>query len=399
MAQVRIGMAGCGFSASLHIHGYKQLAPERCQVAAVCGVPKAEAEAFAARHGIPEVYGSFTEMLAGAKVDAVDLAVPNYLHAPFIIEAAKAGRHVFCEKPLTGYFGEDRPREELIGKTVPRRKMLEQVIARCDEVVAAVGASGIRFGYAENWVYAPAYLKLWRLAQAAGGTILRIEAEESHSGSHADYAKQWRTSGGGSLMVKGSHPLGAALQLKHWEGEAKFGRPIRPASVLCEVGNLTWIPAFQEEKEQYLRTGWRDVEDWGIIVVKFEDGSVAEVKAADTTLGGVHNYLEAYLSNARLRANINPTDACVAYAPAAHIFGDEYIVEKIETKGGWTQPSPDEDWNQGYPQEVADFVAAVAEGREPVSGARLARDVSIVLYAAYVSAEEGRRIEVGPLLG
>jgi len=398
MPEVRVGMAGCGFSASLHIHGYKQLAPERCRVTAVCGLPRAEAEGFAARHGIPEVYDDFAEMLARADVDAVDLAVPNYLHAPFIVAAAEAGKHVFCEKPLTGYFGEDRPPEELVGNTVPKREMLRQVGARCDEVLGALRSSGIRFGYAENWIYAPAYQKLWRLAKAAGGTILRIEAEESHSGSHADYAKRWRTAGGGSLMVKGSHPLGAALQLKHWEGEVKLGKPIRPASVFCEVGNLTWMPAFQEEKEHYLRTGWQDVEDWGIIVVKFDDGSVAEVKAADTTLGGVHNYLEAYLSNARIRANINPTDACVAYAPEASVFGDEYIVEKIETKGGWTLPSPDEDWNQGYPQEIADFVAAVAEDREPASGARLARDVTVVLYAAYVSAEEGRRVDVRAFL-
>jgi predicted dehydrogenase len=398
MSQVRIGMTGCGFSANLHIHGYKQLAPERCQVAAVCGVPRSDAEVFAAKHAIPAVYDSFPQMLAQAQVDAVDLAVPNYLHAPFIIEAARAGKHVFCEKPLTGYFGEDRPPDELIGNTVPRQQMLDHTISRCDQVMAALETSGIKFGYAENWIYAPSYLKLWRLARAAGGTILRLEAEESHSGSHADYAKQWRTSGGGSLMVKGSHPLGAVLQLKHWEGEAKFGRPICPSSVLCEVGRLTAIPAFRQEKKHYLRTGWRDVEDWGIIVVKFDDGSVAEVKAADTTLGGVHNYLEAYLSNARLRANINPTDACVAYAPAPDIFGEEYIVEKIETKGGWTQPSPDEDWNQGYPQEIADFVSAVSEDRQPVSGARLARDVSIVLYAAYVSAEEGRRVDLGSLL-
>jgi predicted dehydrogenase len=229
--------------------------------------------------------------------------------------------------------------------------------------------------------------------------VIRIEAEESHSGSHADYARQWRTSGGGSLMVKGSHPLGAAIQLKRWEGEEKVGRPIRPASVMCEVGNLTWIEAFKQEKEHYLRTGWRDVEDWGIIVLKFEDGSVAEVKAADTTLGGVHNYLEAYLSNARIRANINPNDSCVAYAPEAEIFEPEYISEKIETKGGWTFPSPDEDWHQGYPQEVADFVAAIIEDRQPISGAALAREVTLVLYAAYVSAEEGRRVDLEPILG
>jgi predicted dehydrogenase len=399
MTKVRVGLVGCGFSANLHIHGYKQLAPERCQVVAVCGVPKRDAEEFAARHSIPQAFGGFEEMLSSVEVDAVDLAVPNYLHAPFIIKAAHARKHIFCEKPLTGYFGDsDTPEDELIGRTVPKPKMLEHVIARCDEVLEAIESAGIKFGYAENWVYAPSYVKLWRLAQAAGGTILRIEAEESHSGSHADYAKTWRTSGGGSLMVKGSHPLGAALQLKHWEGEAKSGRPIRPVSVICEVGNLTWIDAFTREKKHYVRTGWKDVEDWGIIVVKFDDGSVAEVKAGDTTLGGVHNYLEAYLSNARIRANINPNDSCVAYAPAGDIFEPEYISEKIETKGGWTFPSPDEDWHQGYPQEIADFVAAILEDRAPVSSARLARDVNIVLYAAYVSAEEGRRVDLADFL-
>ena len=398
MKKVRMGLVGCGFSAGLHMSGYKELAREHCEVVAVVGVPKKMADDFAAHYGIPNTFGSFDEMLANVEVDAVDLAVPNYLHAPFILQAAKAGKHVFCEKPLTGYFGEaDTPKDALVGK-LPKREMLGKVIARCDEVVEAIKTSGIKFGYAENWVYAPSFVKLWRLAEAAKGTILRIEAEESHSGSHADYAKQWRLSGGGSLMVKGSHPLGAALELKAREGRLKFGQPIRPASVICETGNLTWIDAFEKEETKYLRTGWKDVEDWGIIVVKFEDGSVAEVKAADCTLGGVHNYIEAYLSNARLRANINPNDSCVAYAPAAHIFAPEYISEKIETKGGWTQPSPDEDWMQGYPQEIADFVKAVREDRQPVASWELAREVMIVLYAAYVSAEEGCRVDVTPFL-
>jgi predicted dehydrogenase len=400
MTPVRIGLVGCGFSAGLHIDGYRRLPRERCSVVAVCGVPREAAEAFAAKHDIPAAFGSLDEMLAEAQVDALDLAVPNHLHAPFIKQAAQAGKHIFCEKPLTGYFGPpDAPADELIGKTVSKREMLAHVARECDDLVRAIDSAGVKFGYAENWVYAPSFVKLDRLARAAGGTVLRMKAEESHSGSHADYARQWRTSGGGSLMVKGSHPLGAAIQLKRWEGERKFGRPIRPASVVCEVGNLTWIDSFRQEERHYVRTGWRDVEDWGIVVVKFEDGSVAEVKAADVTLGGVHNFFEAYLSNARLRANINPNDSCVAYAPAPEIFGDEYISEKIETKAGWSFPSPDEDWHQGYPQEVADFVSAIIEDRQPISGLALGREVALVLYAAYVSAEEGRRVELAPILG
>ncbi|HCA48708.1 MAG TPA: oxidoreductase, partial [Armatimonadetes bacterium] len=51
-------------------------------------------------------------------------------------------------------------------------------------------------------------------------------------------------------------------------------------------------------------------------------------------------------------------------------------------------------WASGYPHEIQDFAECVAEGREPLSGWTLARDVVAVIYAAYVSAEEGRRVEV-----
>jgi predicted dehydrogenase len=49
---------------------------------------------------------------------------------------------------------------------------------------------------------------------------------------------------------------------------------------------------------------------------------------------------------------------------------------------------------EGYPQELQDFAEAIARGRPPKSGARLGRDVLEVIYAAYVSVEEGRRIEL-----
>ena len=77
------------------------------------------------------------------------------------------------------------------------------------------------------------------------------------------------------------------------------------------------------------------------------------------------------------------------------MWGDEYISEKVETKAGWQFPSPEEDWMRGYPQELEDFVGAVRERREPLAGALLAREVVEVIYAAYVSAATGRRVELG----
>jgi predicted dehydrogenase len=397
MKKVRIGLVGYGNAAQFHVRAWRQVG--RAEVVAVCGRSDERASAFAQEYGIPRSFGTMGDMLSEVEVDAIDLVVPNHMHGPLAIEAAGFGKHIICEKHLTGYFGEpDTPEDELIGKTVPKRDMLAKVKEQCDAIRAAIDKAGVKFCYAENWVYAPAFVKLRRLADAANGTILRIKAEESHSGSPSIYAKHWRTAGGGSIVLKGSHPVGAVLQLKQWEGLKKLGWPLRPTSVTCEVGNLTFIESLGREEKHYIKMDWKDVEDWGAMVLRFDDGSVAEIAAGDTTLGGVHNYLEAYLSNARLRANINPNNACVAYAPEDHIFGDEYISEKIETKGGWTFPSPEEDWNQGYPQELSDFAEAIAEDRDPVSGFMLARDVALVLYSAYVSAEEGRRIDLGSVL-
>jgi predicted dehydrogenase len=100
------------------------------------------------------------------------------------------------------------------------------------------------------------------------------------------------------------------------------------------------------------------------------------------------------LSNGVVQANLNPNTTLQVYAPEAGIWGDEYITEKVETTAGWQFPSPDEDWMRGYPQEMADFVAAAREGREPLSGALLARETVEVIYAAYVSADEGRRVDL-----
>jgi predicted dehydrogenase len=134
------------------------------------------------------------------------------------------------------------------------------------------------------------------------------------------------------------------------------------------------------------------------MVVHFDDGSVAQITAADTVLGGIKNYLLVYGANAVVQANINPNTAAVAYAPAPDIFGDEYITEKIETKAGWSFPAPDEDFMTGYPQEIEDFVRAVQDDREPLSGAALARDVIATTYGAYLSAAEGRRVDLRPFL-
>lgn len=410
MTELRIGMVGAGFAADFHTEAFKQVKGLQARVVAVTSARPESREAFAARHGIGEVYASVEEMLERADLDVLDACVPTNLHAPVALLAAQAGKHVIVEKPLTGYTQElwdgaapvatagGAPREEsgipLLGNFVDRQSMLDAVMAQCDEVEQALQQAGVRFCYAENWVYAPAVQKARRLLESGGGTVLRLLAEESHSGSHASYAKYWALAGGGSLLRTGSHPIGGVCYIKQAEGLARCGKPIRPKSVVAETAFLTRVESFTREPEKYLKTGLADCEDWGAAYITFEDGTVADVCSSDVVLGGVYNHMQLFLSNGRLECNLNPIDAVMAYAPADDSFGDEYLAEKISTRRGWNFASPDEHWASGYHQEIQDFAEAIAEGREPLSGWTLARDVTAVIFAAYVSAWEGRRVEV-----
>jgi len=73
---------------------------------AVASRDGSRAEAFAKEHGAERAYGSYDDLLADPDVDAVYIATPNGLHGEHAIAAARAGKHVLCEKPMAATAGE-----------------------------------------------------------------------------------------------------------------------------------------------------------------------------------------------------------------------------------------------------------------------------------------------------
>jgi len=74
---------------------------ELCDIQAIASRDLGKAKQAADKLGIPKAYGSYEELLADTEIEAVYNPLPNHLHVPVSIQAAEAGKHVLCEKPLS----------------------------------------------------------------------------------------------------------------------------------------------------------------------------------------------------------------------------------------------------------------------------------------------------------
>jgi predicted dehydrogenase len=347
---------------------------------------------FAKKHQIPQTYRDHRALLADKDIDVVDICTPPAVHAAMIVEAVQAGKHVVCEKPFTGYFG--RPEDKLpIGRHVAKSLMYERVMEEMEKTCAAVRSSGRLFMYAEDWVYAPAVTKIVEILTATRDKILFMKAEESHSGSHASHAAEWAMTGGGSLVRMGCHPLSAVLYLKRIEARTR-GERITVTAVSADVGNVA--ACLPPEEHAFIKSNPVDVEDWGTITLTFSDGTKGTIFSGDMIMGGVRNLIETYTSGGSLFASITPNTHMMSYLTDEAKLAGVYITEKVDRKTGWQFICLEEEWTRGYLQEIQDFMECVSLGRQPRADLDLACDneTTRLNYAAYWSAEEGRRINV-----
>ena len=379
MNPLRVGIAGAGFAARFHFDNFPQTG---VSVTAVTSPRRESREAFAADRGL-RAYASVEEMLP--EIDVLDICTPPSSHREYILAAARAGKHIIVEKPLTGFYGS--PAE------FSKRRMLEGVVESCRELRDSVRRAGVGLGYAENFVYAPSVQREREIVEKTRAQILRLQGEESHSGSHSPVYGIWSIQGGGSLIAKGCHPLGAILYLKRREGVARLGRPIRPAAVSARTHAITKIPGFEDRG--FLRTTYQDTEDYSMLHVVFDDGTVADIIASELVMGGIYDYIEVFANNHRTRCRMSPVNVLDVYSPRHEIMKDLYLVEKLASNEGWIPASPEEGWSLGYGRELKDFVEAIRRGRPPESDLDLAIDITLALYAGYVSADDmGRETPV-----
>ena len=182
----------------------------------------------AAQYGVPESsvynYENFDSIASNKAVDAVYVALPNSMHAEYTIRAAKAGKHVLCEKPMA------------------------TSVADCEQMIAACKSAGVKLMIAYRCHYEPIHLKAVSLIRS--GALGQVEAIESSFGFPIDPG-EWRLdkklAGGGPLMDVGIYCLNATRYLTGEEPEsfAAFSSVIDRDGRFAQVEeNLTWTTKF-----------------------------------------------------------------------------------------------------------------------------------------------------------
>ncbi|MCL4789590.1 MAG: Gfo/Idh/MocA family oxidoreductase [Verrucomicrobia bacterium] len=113
MKKLRIGLIGYGFMGRAHSNAYRKVGnffdlDYECVLQAACARDPEKVQAFARTWGYQSVETDWRKLIARDDIDAVDICVPNNLHAEIAIAAAKAGKMILCEKPLSMNAAEGR---------------------------------------------------------------------------------------------------------------------------------------------------------------------------------------------------------------------------------------------------------------------------------------------------
>ena len=309
------------------------------RLAAVVSGDPAKARRVAAEHGLPErsIYGyaDFDRIRDNPDVDIVYVCLPNSMHAEYVIRAARAGKHVMCEKPMA------------------------VSVAECEAMIAACKAAKRKLMIGYRCHFEPFNLEAMRLARA--GVAGKIRYVRSEHGFVQGDPSRWRLkralSGGGSLMDMGVYSLQAA---RYMTGE-------EPVAVQALESTDRTDPRFHEVEDQI---------DWQLL---FPSGAVAACKSM---YSANQNRIIAMGDRGRIELE-----------PATRYDGNHMWTGRDGREQEITSPPPGPGKTQ-FAGQLDHLADCIVTGREPiVSGEEGLRDMRIV-EAIYRSAREGRTIRL-----
>jgi predicted dehydrogenase len=123
MKEIGIGVIGYGFMGKMHTYGYKTIPlyytnlPYKIKLKGICDTVPGVAESAREQQGFEFATTDPDEIIGNEQIHVVSVCTPNVFHKDLVIKALKAGKHVYCDKPLTSNLNESREVLDVLGKT------------------------------------------------------------------------------------------------------------------------------------------------------------------------------------------------------------------------------------------------------------------------------------------
>lgn len=386
MKQLRVGMIGYKFMGKAHSNAYRSLPmffPEalKPEMVAICGRNVSAVQAAADQLGWSESVTDWKELVNREDIDLIDINAPSDAHKEIAIAAAKAGKHIFCEKPLALTLADAREmlqaaEEAGVTHMVGFNYRFSPAVRLAKKLVESGRLGQIyhfRAWFLQDWIMDPQFPLVWRLQKEVAG-----------SGSHGDL---------GAHLIDLAHYLVGDMQEVIGMSETFIKeRPIASEMTGLSAKGSTGGPM-----------GKVTVDDATLFMTRFENGALGSFEATrfaaghrstnsfeiNGSLGSVKfdfermNELEVYFTSddedvqgfRRVLATDPVHDYMEAWWPPGHTIGFEHT----------------------FTHEILELSTAISEGRQPVPNFEDGVKCQAVLEAVDKSIEERRWVQLSEM--
>ncbi|MCH2540227.1 MAG: Gfo/Idh/MocA family oxidoreductase [Anaerolineales bacterium] len=307
----------------------------RSKLIAIASRTEATAHQFAVEHGVPKTYGSYESMLEDPDIDVVYIPLPNSLHCEWSLKAARAGKHVLCEKPLVQSLSE---MDDMENAAVTNNVIIFEAFAHLHHPQTQVIQKRIDDGV------------LGSLHSFLGWDAFFLQP-----GSKSNF-RYYRKYGGGSLWDIGVYPVSLAIVLN------RMGPPLEVWGQLGHNGT--------------------EVDMWYSGQMRFSNGVVAQISSSFCTTQRSELHIVGEQGVFEVKSPGTPEGT-------GHL--DTYIV--FVAPNGSTEnicvPAYD-----AYQAEVEAMEACVLDGVPPMVPLSLSRDILRTILALYDSAQSGNVVQL-----
>jgi len=384
MKEMNVAIIGSRFMGKAHSNAWKNVAnffdvPIKPVLKVACATDKDALKAFADNWGWEEIETDWKKVIERDDIDIVDICVPPNLHAPIAIAAAKAGKHIFCEKPISLTSDEALEMYEAAKKAgvvnylnhnyrrTPAVMLAKQMIdeGKLGEIYHWRGC------YLQSWTMDPNFPLTWHMKKDIAGM--------------------------GSNGGINSHSVDLAQflvgEIKSVTGMMKTFIKERP---LPGAGAATFSAGSGEAAEM----GKVELEDAISMIVEFENGALGTFDASTFAIGRLnYNYFEIYGSKGAVLWNLERMNE-LEYYSADDEEGKKGFRTISATDGShpyishWWPPAHNIGYEHEFHHAVYDFLVGIdsGEGIKPdfYDGYILTK----VLEAGIESAEKKKQIDI-----